>query len=335
MSKKLTVKTTSTSTATDTRSLKDQALDWIKDHGCVFHSNYKKYLGISTWSDMDSDRFERTSTGTIIYRSLVTSDFLSFDERSIFTLRSMVTGKIQTLRIYMCDGTPRSMTGDQDIFIDGFGALFDASQKTCVTPKPKAGYEKIVERFAYNRVDNGKCVLDRVKDLIPDTVKSGKTPEKRLAACIQAWQETCSRPLVVHKWIIIECLLHTVCQPRALDPKILLSFIPQEWYVKAGGSSSYGIGELITQMANGAFCNFLPSVQKSRPANFHYTPIRHLVSCVCVIDVRAASSSLDSIEYWLSATDTDVTARRTASGGSGSTPRTPKLALNDILGLLD
>jgi hypothetical protein len=332
MGKKMTVKTATakTATAADTRSLKDQALDWILEHKCVFHSNYKKYMGISTWQDMDADRFEVTSTGIIVYRSLVTSDYLAFDEKSIFTLRSMVTGKIPTLRIYMVDGTPRSMTGDQDIFVDGFGALFDASQKTAVTPKPKAGFESIVARFAY------KPLPDSIRSLIPDDLWDAKTPEKRLAACIKEWQATCSRPLVVHKWIICECLLHTVCQPRALDPKVLLSFIPPEWYVKAGGSSSYGIGELITQMANGAFCNFLPSVQKSRPSDFHFTPIRHLVSCVCVIDVRETSSSLDSIEYWLSATDTDVTARRSSgSGGSSSTPRTPKLSLDQILGLLD
>jgi hypothetical protein len=272
---------------------------------------------------MDGERFERKGN-TIIYHSLVTSDYLPFADDAVFTLRSMVTGKIPTLRIYMCDGTPRSMTGDQDIFVDGFGALFDASQKTAVTPKPKAGFEGIVNAF---NVD-----LEKWEHLVPQEIGACKTPEGRLAACIDLWGDTCSRPLVVHKWIICECLLRTVCQPRALDPKALLSFIPQDWYVKAGGSSSYGIGELITQMANGAFCNYLPSVQKSRPADFHYTPIRHLVSCVCVI---ARGTDTDLIRYWLEATDTDVTARRSSGSGSSSTPRSPKLSLDDILGLLD
>lgn len=311
-------------TAKETRSLKEQALDWVRDHGCIFHSNYRKYMGLASfWTDADPDRFEKTDDGIIIYRSLVTSDYLRFDEKSIFTLKSMTAGKIPTLRIYMCDGTPRSMTGDQDIFVDGFGALFDASQKSEVTPKCKTGYDKIIAAFKY---DGGS-------DLIPDSVKAAKTPEGRLAACISEWQDTCSRPLVVHKWIICECILHTVCQPRALDPKVLLSFIPTEWYVKAGGSSSYGIGELITQMANGAFCNYLPSVQKTRPSGFHYTPIRHLVACVCVI---ARATDPDLIRYWLKATDVDVTARRSASGGSGTpSPRTPKLSPDQALSLLD
>lgn len=319
---RMTAKKSSTS-ITDTRSLKEQALDWIQEHGLVFHSNYKKYMGISKWSDMDGDRFEETSTGTIIYRSLVTSDYLSFDERSIFTLRSMISGRIPTLRIYMCDGTPRSMTGDQDIFVDGFSALFDASQKSEVTPSPKVGFETLVNAFEFP-------VGESVMALIPDAVKTAKTPEGRLAACIKTYGDTCSRPLVVHKWIIIECIAHTVCQPRALDPKLLLSFIPKDWYVKQGGTSSYGIGELITQMANGAFCNYLPSVQKSRPAAFHYTPIRHLVSCVCVI---ARDTPDDLLEYWLSATDTDVTARR--SGEGSGTTRSPKLSVSEILDLLD
>lgn len=313
--------TTTTSAPSQARSLKEQALDFIKDHELVFHSNYKKYMGITSWDDMDGERFEVVD-GQLRYNSLVTSDFLSFDEKSIFTLRSMVSGKIPTLRLYMCDGTPRSMTGDQDIFVDGFGALFDASQKNSVTPKCKSGYEKIVDAFH---------IEDRmIHDLVPESVKAAKTPESRLSECINVWGDTCSRPLVVHKWIICECLMHTVCQPRALDPKMLLSFIPKEWYVKAGGASSYGIGELITQMANGAFCNYLPSVQKSRPADFHYTPIRHLVSCVCVI---ARDTSYEDLSYWLNATDTDVTSRRSSSSSSSS-PSRPRLALADILDLL-
>lgn len=322
--KNLTTSSKKSSTPiTDTRSLKERAMAWIQEHGLVFHSNYKKYLGISRWSDMDDDRFEEKD-GIITYKSLVTSDYLSFDEKSIFTLRSMVSGKIPTLRIYMCDGTPRSMTGDQDIFVDGFSALFDSTQKASVTPSPKSDYQGLVNAFEFPA---GGSVMA----LIPDAVKSAKTPEGRLRACISEWKDTCSRPLAVHKWIICECLLHTVCQPRALDPKLLLSFIPKDWYVKQGGTSSYGIGELITQMANGAFCNYLPSVQKSRPAGFHYTPIRHLVSCVCVI---ARDTPVDLLEYWLEATDTDVTARRSASGGSGAT-RSPKLSVSEILDLLD